>query len=124
MEADPTLGIVQTPQFFRVLDQQSWLERGAGAVQELFYRNIQTSLSGTTTARFASALVPSIAVLAPKDNGGMTLIEHSEDVHTGFDLYRKGWRLRYLPLALSSGVCPDNVRRLRQTSSTAGAPAT
>ena len=108
MEADPTLGIVQTPQFFRVLDQQSWLERGAGAVQELFYRNIQTSLS-TYDGAICVGTCAVYRRAALEDNGGMTLIEHSEDVHTGFDLYRKGWRLRYLPLALSSGVCPDNV---------------
>ncbi len=108
MEADPTIGIVQTPQFFRVLDTQNWLERGAGAVQELFYRNVQTSLS-----RYDGAIcVGTCAVYrraALDDNGGMTLIEHSEDVHTGFDLYLRGWRLKYVPIALSTGVCPDNV---------------
>ncbi|HTJ72830.1 MAG TPA: glycosyltransferase family 2 protein [Actinospica sp.] len=108
MEADPTIGIVQTPQFFRVLDQQTWLERGAGAVQELFYRNIQTSLS-TYDGAICVGTCAVYRRAALEDNGGMTLIEHSEDVHTGFDLYRKGWRLRYLPLALSTGVCPDNV---------------
>lgn len=108
MEADQTIGIVQTPQFFRVLDQQSWLERGAGAVQELFYRNIQTSLS-TYDGAICVGTCAVYRRAALEANGGMTLIEHSEDVHTGFDLYRKGWRLRYLPLALSAGVCPDNV---------------
>jgi cellulose synthase (UDP-forming) len=108
MEDDPTIGIVQTPQFFRVLDQQSWIERGAGAVQELFYRNIQTSLS-TYDGAICVGTCAVYRRAALEDNGGMTLIEHSEDVHTGFDLYRKGWRLRYLPLALSTGVCPDNV---------------
>lgn len=105
---DPTVGIVQTPQFFRILDSQSWLERGAGAVQELFYRSVQTSLS-----RYDGAIcVGTCAVYrraALDDNGGMTLIEHSEDVHTGFDLYLRGWRLKYLPIALSTGVCPDNI---------------
>jgi cellulose synthase (UDP-forming) len=108
LEADPTLGIVQTPQFFRVLDQQSWLERGAGAVQELFYRSVQTSQSTWDGA----VCVGSCAVYrraAIEDNGGMTLIEHSEDLHTGFDLYLRGWHLRYLPIALSAGVCPDNI---------------
>lgn len=108
MEADPKLGIAQTPQYFRVLDQQTWIERGAGAVQELFYRNIQTSLSPWDGA----ICVGTCAVYrraALDDNGGMTLIEHSEDVHTGFDLYRNGWKLRYIPLALSTGVCPDNI---------------
>ncbi len=108
MAADPTIGIVQTPQFFRVLDTQNWIERGAGAVQELFYRSVQTSLS-----KYDGAIcVGTCAVYrraALDDNGGMTLIEHSEDVHTGFDLYLRGWRLRYIPLALSTGVCPDNI---------------
>jgi cellulose synthase (UDP-forming) len=108
MEADPTIGIVQTPQFFRVLDQQTWLERGAGAVQELFYRNIQTSLS-TYDGAICVGTCAVYRRAALEANGGMTLIEHSEDVHTGFDLFRKGWRLQYLPLALSTGVCPDNV---------------
>ena len=39
----------------------------------------------------------------------MTLAEHSEDVLTGFDLNGIGWSLRYLPVALSTGNCPDNV---------------
>ena len=45
MEAYPEIGIVQTPQFFRITNDQTWVERGAGAVQELFYRSIQTARS-------------------------------------------------------------------------------
>jgi cellulose synthase (UDP-forming) len=41
-------------------------------------------------------------------NGGTTLIEHSEDVHTGFDLYRAGWGLRYIPVPLATGLCPSD----------------
>jgi cellulose synthase (UDP-forming) len=41
--------------------------------------------------------------------GGSTLIEHSEDVHTGFDMRRKGWRLRYVPVPLAVGLCPADV---------------
>jgi cellulose synthase (UDP-forming) len=108
MDAFPDVGIVQTPQFFRILDEQTWVERGAGAIQELFYRSIQTA-----RARKKGAIcVGSCAVYrraALDDNGGMSLAEHSEDLHTGFDLYRLGWKLRYLPVALSTGVCPDNV---------------
>ena len=36
---DPTVAIVQTPQFFRVSPQQTWIENAAGAVQEVFYRS-------------------------------------------------------------------------------------
>jgi cellulose synthase (UDP-forming) len=106
MESDPKVGIVQSPQFFRVLDQQNWIERGAGAVQELFYRSVQVSRQRSDGA----ICVGTCAVYrraALRQNGGPTLIEHSEDVHTGFDLRRLGWDLRYVPIALSTGICPD-----------------
>ncbi len=108
MEAYSDIGIVQTPQFFRITNNQSWVERGAGAVQELFYRSIQTARS----RKGGAICVGSCAVYrraALKENLGMTLAEHSEDVLTGFDLNRIGWKLRYLPVALSTGNCPDNV---------------
>lgn len=108
LDEDPAVGIVQSPQFFRVLDSQNWIERGAGAVQELFYRAIQVSRQskggavcvGTCALYRRSALA---------QNGGVTLIGHSEDVYTGFDLANLGWSLRYVPVALSTGVCPDSV---------------
>ena len=106
MEADEGVGIVQSPQHFRVMDSQNWIERGAGAVQELFYRSVQVSRQGSDGA----ICVGSCAVYrraALETNGGTTLIEHSEDVHTGFDLRGLGWDLRYVPIAVSTGVCPD-----------------
>lgn len=39
----PDTAIVQSPQFFRTLDEQTWIEQGAGAVQELFYRVVQVN---------------------------------------------------------------------------------
>jgi len=108
MEAYPDTGIVQTPQYFRVEDDQTWVERGAGAVQELFYRSIQTARA----EKGGAICVGSCAIYrrtALADNAGMTLAEHSEDVRTGFDLHRLGWKLRYLPIAVSTGNCPDNV---------------
>ncbi|MFJ8105852.1 glycosyltransferase family 2 protein [Streptomyces sp. NPDC096132] len=107
MERDPKTGIVQSPQYFRVSERQTWIERGAGSVQELFYRAIQVSRQ-----RHGGAIcVGSCAVYrraALEANGGTTLIEHSEDVHTGFDLGRLGWNLRYVPIPLATGNCPDN----------------
>lgn len=108
LEEDPATGIVQTPQFFHVDDDQAWVERGAGAVQELFYRSIQTVRSRKGGAIcVGSCAVYRRAALA--DNDGMTLANHSEDVLTGFDLNRMGWKLRYVPVALSTGNCPDDV---------------
>ena len=105
LQKDPSVGIVQTPQYFRWDRRQTWMERGASSVQELFYRVVQVSRD-----RFGAAIcVGSCAVYrrAALDSiGGTALIEHSEDVHTGFDLAQQGWRLRYIPLALAAGMCP------------------
>lgn len=106
-EKDPKLGIVQSPQYFRVDGSQSWTERGAGAVQELFYRMVQVSRN-----RHKGAICVGSCALyrrkALETNGGTTLIEHSEDVHTGFDLRRAGWSLQYLPMPLATGLCPPD----------------
>jgi len=106
-DADPKLGIVQSPQYFRTHSRQSWTERGAAAVQELFYRLVQVSRDGHGGA----VCVGSCAIYRRKaleSNGGTTLIEHSEDVHTGFDLRRVGWDLRYIPIPLATGLCPPD----------------
>ena len=107
MDADPDLGIVQTPQFFRTMKVQTLMERGAGAVQELFYRVVQVSRD----RHRAAICVGSCAVYrrAALDSiGGTTQIEHSEDVHTGFDLAAAGWHLKYLPVPLATGLCPGD----------------
>jgi cellulose synthase (UDP-forming) len=102
---DPSVGIVQTPQFFRVSPDQTWIERAAGATLEIFYRAVQVSRD-----RFGSALcVGSNAVYrrsALEAQGGFTLIPYAEDSHTGLDLRHHGYELRYLPLPLAAGVCP------------------
>jgi cellulose synthase/poly-beta-1,6-N-acetylglucosamine synthase-like glycosyltransferase len=106
LEADPELGIVQSPQHFRTHDRQTWVERGAGAVQELFYRLVQVSRDRLDAAIcVGSCAIYRRAALAT--NGGSTLIGHSEDVHTGFDLRRNGWGLRYVPIPLAAGLCPS-----------------
>lgn len=104
---DPRLAIVQTPQFFRALSEQTWIERAAGAVQEVFYRLMQVSRD----THDASICVGTCAIYRRKalePNGGTTLIEHSEDVHTGFDLRCTGWGLRYIPIPLAAGLCPSD----------------
>jgi cellulose synthase/poly-beta-1,6-N-acetylglucosamine synthase-like glycosyltransferase len=105
---DPAIGIVQTPQFFRVSSHQTWVERAAAATLEVFYRAVQVSRD-----RFGSALcVGSNAVyrrsaLAP--GGGFTLIPYAEDSHTGLDARRHGYQLKYIPVPLAAGVCPASL---------------
>ncbi len=106
-EVDDSLGIVQSPQYFRTTARMSWTERGAGAVQELFYRMVQVSRD-----RHDGAICVGSCAMYRREalaaNGGSTLIGHSEDVHTGFDLRRAGWGLRYIPIPLATGLCPSD----------------
>lgn len=43
---DPSIGILQTPQYFSRRPHQTWVEQGAGVCQELFYRMEQVMLFG------------------------------------------------------------------------------
>jgi cellulose synthase/poly-beta-1,6-N-acetylglucosamine synthase-like glycosyltransferase len=105
---DPKTAIVQTPQFFRSGPGQSWIERAAGPIQEVFYRTVQVARDrldaaiccGTSAVYRRTALEP---------QGGPTLIPYAEDVHTGLDVRRAGWSMVYLPIVLSTGICPDNL---------------
>lgn len=109
--ADPNVAIVQSPQHFRTDDKvhrRSALEFGAGQTQEDFYRIIQVARD-----RFNGAIcVGSNAIYrrsALDEIGGVAQIEHSEDVHTGFDLVARGWRIAYVPLVLATGLCPADL---------------
>lgn len=105
---DPTVGLVQTPQFFRVEKNQTWVEKAASASLEIFYRSVQQSRD-----RVGSALcVGSNAVYrraALDAAGGFTLIPYAEDSHTGLDMRYQGYQLTYVPVPLATGVCPATI---------------
>jgi cellulose synthase (UDP-forming) len=105
---DERIAIVQTPQFFREHQEQTWIENAAGAIQEVFYRSIQVARD-----RFGAAICVGTSALyrrsALEPQGGPTLIPYAEDVHTGLDVRRAGWSMVYVPLVLSAGICPDNL---------------
>lgn len=104
---DEQIALVQTPQYFPpAANSQTWIQAGAASIQELFYRLIQVSRNhwgaaicvGTNAVYRREALEPF---------GGTYEIEHSEDVHTGFNLLKHGWKVVYVPIILASGLCPD-----------------
>jgi cellulose synthase (UDP-forming) len=105
---DPKIAIVQTPQFFRSSAPQTWIERAAGPIQEVFYRTVQVARDRVDAAICCgtSAVYRRIAL---EPQGGPTLIPYAEDVHTGLDVRRAGWSMTYLPIVLSTGICPDNL---------------
>ncbi|MFN8195921.1 MAG: SGNH hydrolase domain-containing protein [Nocardioidaceae bacterium] len=106
---DPAVGIVQSPQFYDTRRKgMGWLERSAGATQELFYRMIQPSRD-----RVGAAICVGTCALyrraALEQAGGFAQIGHSEDVHTGVKLMKVGFRVQYVPVLLTKGLCPDGV---------------
>ncbi len=106
---DARVGIVQSPQFFDVVDERlNWLQRAAGATQELFYRWVQPARDAVDAAICVgtNALYRRAALVRA---GGFAQIGHSEDVHTGVNLAKAGFRTRYVPVNLAKGMCPDNV---------------
>ena len=105
---DPATAIVQTPQFFRESAAQTWIENAAGAIQEVFYRAVQVARDRFDAATcVGTSAVYRRAALEP--HGGPTLIPYAEDVHTGLDVRSCGWSLVYLPVVLSTGICPGNL---------------
>jgi cellulose synthase/poly-beta-1,6-N-acetylglucosamine synthase-like glycosyltransferase len=107
--SNPKIAIVQTPQFFEVSSWMHWIEAASGYVQELFYRLVQQSRDrwGGTICVGSCAIYSREAL---NSIGGPRQIEHSEDVWTGFTCVENGWTIKYLPLNLSKGRCPDNLR--------------
>ncbi len=107
---DAELGILQTPQYFRVTDD-NWVERGAAAQQEQFYRVGMRARDkhggaicvGTNAVYRRSAL---------DERDGMALLEHSEDIFTGMKVIDAGYRVDYLPLPLAAGSAPEDAKSL------------
>jgi cellulose synthase (UDP-forming) len=105
---DPRIGIVQSPQFFDTHVGGPWLQRAAGADQELFYRWFQPSLDAVG----APICVGTCAVYrrgALDAVGGFAQIPHSEDIHTGISMMGEGYEIRYVPIILAKGLCPDSM---------------
>jgi cellulose synthase/poly-beta-1,6-N-acetylglucosamine synthase-like glycosyltransferase len=105
---DPEVAIVQSPQYFDVSPRMNWLQRAAGATQVLFYKWVQPSRDRSDAAICVgtSALYRREALNA---SGGYALIGHSEDVHTGVNLMKVGYKVRYVPTLVTKGLCPDTM---------------
>ncbi|CAM9109631.1 unnamed protein product, partial [Hapterophycus canaliculatus] len=106
---DREIAILQTPQFFRYRNDQTWVEKGAGVTQELFYRMAQVNRN-----KFDAAICVGTCGVYRRDVlsvfGGTAAIGFSEDVHTGFNCMTLGYKVTYIPQILSMGTCPDEPR--------------
>ena len=102
------VAIVQSPQFFDTHKGMNWVQFAAGATQILFYRWVQPARDRSD----AAICVGTCAIYrrsALELSGGFAQIGHSEDVHTGVNLMRVGFRVRYVPIVVSKGLCPDTL---------------
>jgi cellulose synthase (UDP-forming) len=107
-ELNPSNAIVQTPQFFRIDDHQTDIQKGSSYMQESFYRLIQVFRNNWG----ASVCCGSCAIYRRKalePFGGAYPVERSEDVNTGLSVLRTGWNIFYLPLNLAAGLSPDTI---------------
>lgn len=107
---DPALGILQSPQFFRCA-KDNWVERGAAAQQEQFYR-IGLRARDTHEGAICVGTNAVYRRAALDERGGMALLEHSEDIFTGMKVVDAGYRVDYLPLPLAAGSTPDTTAAL------------
>jgi len=105
---DDGIAIVQSPQFFDTQRGMQWLQRGAGAVQESFYRWAQVSRN-TLGAPICVGTCAIYRRRALVESGGFAQIGHSEDVHTGVNLMKVGYRTAYVPVVVAKGLCPDKL---------------
>ncbi|MEO6822452.1 MAG: glycosyltransferase family 2 protein, partial [Candidatus Nanopelagicales bacterium] len=105
---DEHVGIVQSPQYFDVSDRMSWIQRGAASVQTAFYRWIQPSRDSSDGAICVgtSAMYRRSAL---ERAGGFPQTVHSEDVFTGVSLIEHGSGLRYVPVVVTKGLCPNRL---------------
>jgi cellulose synthase (UDP-forming) len=112
MKRDPKIGILQTPQYFDTTPNLSWTARGAAYCQEVFYRVIQPARDylGQSAICVGTNALYRRAALA--ENGGFYQVPSSEDVHNGVALIDKGWSVKYLPILIARGLCPDTPQSL------------
>lgn len=109
MVEDEKIGIVQTPQYFCTNSSRGWVQKGAAYVQELFYRLIQVNRN-TWGASICVGTCGLYRREALAEFGGTAQIGYSEDLHTGFMLLQGGWKVRFLPINMAAGVCPDDLK--------------
>jgi cellulose synthase/poly-beta-1,6-N-acetylglucosamine synthase-like glycosyltransferase len=102
------VAIVQSPQYFDTRPDMNWVQYAAASTQILFYRWVQSARDRSD----AAICVGTCALYrraALEQAGGFAAIGHSEDVHTGINVTRAGYRVRYVPTVVSKGLCPEEL---------------
>lgn len=109
---DDKCAIVQSPQYFDHAGSSdwsgSWIAAGAAYVQELFYRMIQVNRD-TWKASICVGTCALYRRQALEPHGGTYPIAFSEDMHSGWQATVDGFYVKYIPLNLAKGLCPESM---------------
>lgn len=109
--SDPKVGVVQTAQYFDIRKEFNYIQRYAGALQEIFFRWIQPARDV-----FKAAICAGTNVVyrreAVEAAGGFAQVPIGEDVHSGVKLWCAGYETRYVPLVLAKGIAPSSFKAL------------
>ena len=101
--------LLQTPQYFRSSQDQTWIEHGAGPLLEYYYRVLQTYRNKWEAAMcVGSNAIYRRTALHPIH--GTYLVATSEDNYTGIYVATHGWIIKAVPLVLACGTSPDTPR--------------
>ena len=109
--AEERVGVLQTAQYFDIRSEFNYIQRYAGALQEIFFRWIQPARDV-----FRAAICAGTNVVyrrsAVEAAGGFAQVPIGEDVHSGVKLWWAGFETRYVPLVLAKGIAPDTFKAL------------
>jgi len=109
--ADPTIGIVQTPQYFFNPDPTQANLRAAGSWvdEQRFFFDVYQESKDAVDAAFCCGTSCVWRRAAIEAIGGVPTDSVVEDIHLSFKLMSRGWTTRYLNEILSNGLAAETV---------------
>jgi cellulose synthase (UDP-forming) len=105
--ADPKLGFVQTPQYYKNFARNS-VASGAWEQQEFFFGPIMRGKNGRNAAFICGTNV-AIRRTALLQAGGMCEDNIAEDFLTSLTIHQQGWTSHYLPKVYCQGLAPEDL---------------
>ena len=104
--ADPKLGFVQTPQFYKNAHENA-VALSSWEQQELFFGPICRGKNRLNAATMCGTNMV-ISRKALEQVGGMCTESIAEDFATGLFIHERGWRSLYVPEVLAEGLAPED----------------
>lgn len=103
---DERVGMVQTPQYYR--NTRNFIAAGTAQAQEVFYKFICPA-KNTSNSAFCVGTNVLFRRKAIDEIGGISLVNHSEDIWTSVHLHEKKWKTVFVNEILAIGEAPENI---------------